>query len=98
VLLVLARGAPHDPRVLVEDEAGGARRSLVDAEDHSRRNLTPAGAPRDPQDVDELAAAVEEAGKVTAGRPVLERELDEAQSGAMGVDGHGGLHRGVPFN
>jgi hypothetical protein len=29
---------------------------------------------------------------------VLERELDEAQSGAMGVDGHGGLHRGVPFN
>ena len=63
VLLELAVGAAGEPRLAVEDEAGGAGGALVDGEYHGREILPRDRRRRDAytDEVGELAAAVNEA-------------------------------------
>ena len=88
VLLELRVGAPGDPPLRVEDEAGGPGGPLVDREDHPLARKVDAG------EVGELAGAVGEAGERAAAGAVGEVELVLAQAvaGAHRVDRHPDLH------
>ena len=92
VLGELAVGATDRLGLFVEHEAGRAGGALVDRKDHLGASLPPCEV--HPHEIDQLAAAVREAGERAAGGAMGEVELDlgDAMPRACGVDAHPDLH------